>query len=112
MFKINTGYYLELLKPEIMNLPKSTENKITKDKNGKNVLYFQFTDVILVLTMDNNVSNGYQQDSRVFYTFVPNKLLGNLLEILPYYSTFYFSRHLIWRFFISKYRLQIEIVNR
>ena len=47
MFKINTGYYLELLKPEIMNLPKSTENKITKDKNGENVLYFQFTDVIL-----------------------------------------------------------------
>ena len=82
MFKINTGYYLELLKPEIMNLPKSTENKITKDKNGENVLYFQFTDVILVLTMDNNVSNGYH------------------------------SRHLIWRFFISKYRLQIEIVNR
>ena len=81
-FKIRTGYYLELLIPETMKLPKSTENKIIKDKNGKNVLHFQITDVILVLTMDNNVSNGYQPNSRVFNVFVSNKFFGNLLEIL------------------------------
>ena len=29
----------------------------------------------------NNVNNDYQQDSRVLYTFVPNRPFGNLLEI-------------------------------
>ena len=32
-FKINSGYYLELLTPETMKLLGSTESKITKDKN-------------------------------------------------------------------------------
>ena len=66
MFKINTVYYLELLKPETMKLPKSTENKITKDKNGENVLHFQFTDVILSLqwtTMSTMVINKIQEYS-------------------------------------------------
>ena len=38
-FKIKTGYYLELLSTEIMKLLGSTESKITKDKNGENVLH-------------------------------------------------------------------------
>ena len=29
------------------------------------------------------VSNNYQQNSRVFYTFVPNKSFGQLLDIFP-----------------------------
>ena len=37
-FKIKNGYYLELLTPETMKLLGSSENKITKDKNGENVL--------------------------------------------------------------------------
>ena len=37
-FKIKNGYSLELLTPETMKLLESTENKITKDKNGENVL--------------------------------------------------------------------------
>ena len=36
-FKIKDGYNLELLTPETMKLLGSTENKITKDKNGENV---------------------------------------------------------------------------
>ena len=36
-FKIKNGYSLELLTKETMKLLGSTENKITKDKNGKNV---------------------------------------------------------------------------
>ena len=36
-FKIKTGYYLGLLTPETMKLLGSTESKITKDKNRKNV---------------------------------------------------------------------------
>ena len=37
-FKIKNGYSLELLTPETMKLLGSTENKITKGKNGENVL--------------------------------------------------------------------------
>ena len=38
---------------------------------------------ILKLVHCNIVNNDYQQDSRVLYTFVPNKLFGGLLEISP-----------------------------
>ena len=38
-FKIKTGFYLEILTPETMNLLGSSKSKITKDKNGENVLY-------------------------------------------------------------------------
>ena len=31
----------------------------------------------------NMVNKDYQQDSRVFYTFVPNKSFGKLLDISP-----------------------------
>ena len=44
-FKIKTGYYLEPLTPETTKLLESTENKITKDKNGENVPDFGITEV-------------------------------------------------------------------
>ena len=31
----------------------------------------------------NIVNNDYQQDSRILYTFVPNKSFGQLLDISP-----------------------------
>ena len=80
-FKIKTGYYLQLLTPETMKLLGSTKNKITNNKNGENVQHIEITEVVLVHV--NNVNNDYQQDSRVLYTFVPNKPFGNLLEITP-----------------------------
>ena len=80
-FKIKNGYSLELLTKETMKLLRSTENKITKDKNGENVPHLEITEVVLVHC--NIVSNDYQQDSRVLYTFVPNKPFGSLLEISP-----------------------------
>ena len=52
-----------------MELLGSTENKITKDKNGENVPHLDITEVVLVHC--NIVNNYYQQDSRVLYTFVP-----------------------------------------
>ena len=70
-FKIKDGYTLELLTPETMKLLGSSKNKITKDKNGENVPHLEITEVILVHY--NIVNNDYQQDSRVLYTFVPNK---------------------------------------
>ena len=68
-FKIKTGYSPELLTPETMKLLGSTENKITKDKNGENVPHLY--------------QHDYQQDSRGLYMFVLNKPFGSLLEISP-----------------------------
>ena len=78
---IKTGYYLELLTPETMKLLGSTNIKITKDKNGENVPHLGTTEVVLIHC--NIVNNNYQQDSRVLYTFVPNKSFGQLLDISP-----------------------------
>ena len=64
-----------------MKLPRNTENKINKDKYGENVPHLEFTEVVLVHC--NIVNSDYQQDSRVLYTFVPNKPFGSLLEIAP-----------------------------
>ena len=80
-FKIKSGYYLELLTPETMKLLGSTESKITKDKNGENLPHLEVVE--LVLFHCNLVNNDYQRDSRILYTFVPNKTFGSLLEISP-----------------------------
>ena len=76
MFKIKSGYYLELLMPETMKLLGIIESKITKDKNGENVPHLEI--VKLVLVHCNLVNNDYQQDSRILCTFVPNKTFGSL----------------------------------
>ena len=108
-FKIKNGYSLELLTPETMKLLGSTENKITKDKNGENVPHLEITEVVLVHC--NIVNNDYQQGSRVLYTFVPNKPFGSLLEISP-------RNHTFLKAFSSEFQtievcgLQIEIVNQ
>ena len=64
-------YYLKLLTPETMKLFGNTKSKITKDKNGENVTYLEFAEVVSVQC--NIVNKDYQQDSRVEYTFVLNK---------------------------------------
>ena len=78
-FKIKTGYYLKFLTPERMKLLGSTKNKITENENGENVPHFEITEAVLIHC--NIVNNDYQQDSRVLYTFVPNKSFGQLLNI-------------------------------
>ena len=64
-----------------MELLGSTENKITKDKKGEDLLHLEITEVLLVHC--NIVNNDCQQDSRVLHTFVPNKTFGSLIEISP-----------------------------
>ena len=59
-----------------MKLLGSTENKIT---NGENVPHLEITKVVLVHC--DIFNNDYQQDSRVLYTFVPNKTFGSLFKI-------------------------------
>ena len=77
-----------------MKLLGTTKNKITKDKNDVNVPHLQFTEVVLVHC--NIVNNDYQQDSRVFCTFVPNKPFGSLLEFSP-------TNHIFFKMFNSEY---------
>ena len=43
--------------------------------------HFEIAEKLLVHC--NIFNNYYQQDSRVLYTFVPNKSFGSLLEISP-----------------------------
>ena len=93
-FKTKRGYSLELLTKERMKLLGSTKNKITKHKNRENVPHLEITEVVLVHC--NMVNNDYQQDSRVPYTFVPNKYFGSLLDVSP-------SNHIFLKTFNSEY---------
>ena len=79
-FKIKTGYYLKLLTPKTMKLLGSTKNKITKNENSENIPNLEITEVISVHC---NIFNNYQWNSRVLYAFVPDKLVGQLLDISP-----------------------------
>ena len=113
-FKIKNGYSLELLTPETMKLLGSTENEITKDKNGANVPHLEIAEVILVHC--DIVHNDYQQDSRVLYTFVLNKPFGRLLEISPTNhissKTFNSKNDEIKVQFTDQNSLQLEIEDR
>ena len=95
IFKIKNGYYLELLTPEAMKLLGSTERKITKDKNGEDVPHLKIVELVLVHC--NFVNNDYQQDSRILYTFAPNKPFGSLLEISP-------MNHIFLKIFNSEFQ--------
>ena len=113
-FKIKNGYSLELLTPETMKLLGSTENKITKDKNGENVPHLEITEVVLVHC--DIVNNDYQQQSRVLYKFVPNKPFGSLLEISPtnhvFFKTFNSEFQEIELWFTYKNSQPVEIEDR
>ena len=54
-----------------MKLLESTICNINKNENGEYVSHQEINEAVLIHC--NNVNNDYQQDSRVFYTFVPNK---------------------------------------
>ena len=80
-FKTKTGYYLERFMPKTMKILGSTKGKITKVTNGEHVPHLDITEVVSIHCSIAN--NDYQQDSRVLYTFVPNKLFGQLLDVSP-----------------------------
>ena len=80
VFKIKTGYKLELLSKETIKLLGSTKD-IDSDKNSENVPRLE--NVELVLVHCNLVNNSYQQASRVLFTFVPHKQYGQLISISP-----------------------------
>ena len=66
VFKVKTGYKLELLSPERMKLLGSTKKDADQDKDG----YVQkLESVEAVLVHCNLVNNNYQQASEVLFTF-------------------------------------------
>ena len=81
-FKIQTGGKLELLTTETMRLLESTKKDADKDKDGKNVPKLESAEVVLVHY--NFVKDDYQHTSKVLFTFVPNRQLGQLTNISPH----------------------------
>ena len=86
VFKIKSGYKLELLSKETMRLLGTTKNIIDSDKNSENVPRLENVEVVLVHC--HLVNNSYQQHSRVFFTFVPTKQYGQLISISPHSLVF------------------------
>ena len=86
VFKIKSGYKLELLSKETMKLLGSTKDTIDADKNSENVPKLQNVEVVLLHC--NLVNNAYQQHSRVLFTFVPTKQCGKLTNISPHSLVF------------------------
>ena len=82
IFKIKTGYKLELLSKETMKLLRSTKDIIDADKNSESVPRLENVEVVLVHW--NLVNNSYQQHSRVLFALVPNKQYGQLISISPH----------------------------
>ena len=78
VFKIKSGYKLELLSKETMKLLRSTNDTIDADKNSENVPRLENVEVVLVHC--NLVNNRYP---RVLFTFVPTKRYGQLISISP-----------------------------
>ena len=74
VFKIKSGYKLELLSKETMRLLGSLTDAIDGDKNSELVPKSESVDFVLVHF--NLISNSYQQASKVLFTFVTNIKYG------------------------------------
>ena len=81
VFKIKSGYKLELLSKETMRILGSLTDTIDGHKNSE--LVPKLDSVDLVLLHCNLVNNSYQQASKVSFTFVPNKKYGQLITVSP-----------------------------
>ena len=87
-----------------MKLLGSTESKITVEKNGENVPHLEVVELVLIHC--NIVDNSYQQNSRILYTFVPNKPFGSLLEISP-------PNHIFFKTFNSEfYEIKVWLTDQ
>ena len=82
VFKVKTGYILELLSPKTLKLLGRTKKDVDNDKYGENVPKLESVEVVFVHC--NLVNNSYQQASKVLFTFLPNKQFGQLITISPH----------------------------
>ena len=81
VFKIKTGYKLELLTEETMILLGNSKNVLDKNKDGEIVPRLETVEVVLVHC--NLVSKA----SKVLFTFVSYKQFGQLITITPHSLT-------------------------
>ena len=77
VFKIKTGYKVELLSSETVKWLGSTKNNVDQDKDGEDVPKLESVEVVSLHR--NLVNSNYQQAS-----FVPNKQFGQLITIAPH----------------------------
>ena len=105
VFKIKTGYKLELLTPETVKLLGSTKKDDDKDKDGEIVTKLESVEVVLVHC--NLVKNDYQHTSKVTFSFVSNKQFGHLINISPHSLTMMNTPN----FLLLKFGLQIKLVK-
>ena len=82
VFKVKTGYKLELLTEETMQLSGSSQKDINQNIDGEIVPRLESVEVVLVHC--SVIANNYQQASKVLFTFVPNKKFGQLITITPH----------------------------
>ena len=60
----------------------------------------------VVLTHCNIVNNAYQQDSRILYTFVPNKPFSQLIDISP-------KNFMFLKTFVSEFEyIEVSLTDR
>ena len=85
VFKIKTGYKLELLTLETMRLLGSIKKDVDAGKNSENVPKIGSVEVVLVHC--NLIKNDYQHTSKGLFSFVPNKQFGQLINISPHSLT-------------------------
>ena len=76
--------------------------------------HLEITEVVLVHC--NIVNNDYQQDSRVLYTFIPNRLFVQLLDVSPknliYLKTFDLEFSYIEVWFTNENSKPLEIEDK
>ena len=105
VFKIKTGYKLELLTKETQKL-LGDGPLVDKNKNSKNVP--QLDQVQYVLLHCNLVQNDYLQNSKLLYEFVPVKKFGQLISVKP---PVFNVKHQILFLITLKFGLLIRIID-
>ena len=82
VFSTKTGYKIELLSEETMQLLGSSKKDIDQNKDGEIVPILETAEVALVHC--NLVNSSYQQAFKVLFTFVPNKQFRQLITVTPH----------------------------
>ena len=77
--KIKTGYELQLLSLEKMNLLESSKEDVAQYENGENLANLESVEVGLVHS--NFINNNYQKASKVSLTFIADKQFGQLITV-------------------------------
>ena len=60
----------------------SIQKQIEKNKNSEHVQNLEIVEVVLIYC--NVVNNNYQQTPKLLFTFVPDKMFGQLITISPH----------------------------